>query len=155
MLASWPPGHHKSQITQTGHCLGIKISVRSQPVSCFIENHQTSPLFYCDGHTASLSYLHQDLRIIFIQQTGGEVSGLMLRCWTLQHCRAAVWGITYFNSAVVQTYKWVLILKLCGGATARNLQLFKTKINNTFRAGLQLHHWSSTEEKIGFRYSFY
>ena len=58
-------------------------------------------------------------------------------CWYAEQSISAalhLWGITYFNSAVVQTYKWVLILKLGGGLTVRNLQLFKTKINKTFRA---------------------
>ena len=44
------------------------------------------------------------------------------------------------------------------GVTVRNLQLFKTKINKTFRAGLQTEPCAPMilyQEKIGFRYSFY
>ena len=82
-------------------------------------------------------------------------------CWYAEQSSSAalhLWRITYFNSAVVQTYKWVLILKLGGGLTVRNLQLFKTKINKTFRAGLQTEPCAPMilyQEKIGFRYSFY
>ena len=88
-------------------------------------------------------------------QDGIHFSFLESKMWS-----CAERGITYFHSAVVWTYKWVLILKLCGRSAARNLQLFKTKINNTSPAlyvqtDLQPPLRTTEEEKIGVGFSFF